>query len=126
VYYCISVTLVIFLIYPYYIVVSLAIYLNISVLYLRSHFVPKILDTPYKMNVPSNATTNLEYDLFEDLKITKANIYLFELMNLPQIHENFIKTLQGKTAKNSKEVNVGGKKGTSKYSSSDDAHAPKS
>jgi hypothetical protein len=43
VYYCISVTLVIFTLYLCYIVVSLAISLNISVLYLRSHFVPKII-----------------------------------------------------------------------------------
>jgi hypothetical protein len=78
------------------------------------------------MIVPSNATTKLEYDFLEDLKRTKANISLFELMKLPQIQENFIKTLQGKTAKNSKEINVGVKKGTTKSSPYDDTHTPKS
>jgi hypothetical protein len=67
----------------------------------------------------------LEYDFLEDLKRTKENISLFELMKLPQIQENFIKTLQGRTAKNSKEINVGTKKGTSKATPSDDANAPK-
>jgi hypothetical protein len=60
------------------------------------------------------------------LKITKAYISLFELMKLPRIHENFIKTLQGNTAKKSKEINVGEKKGTSKTYPFDDANAPKS
>jgi hypothetical protein len=40
------------------------------------------------------ASNNLEYDFVEDLKRTKANISLFKLMKLPQIQENFIKTLQ--------------------------------
>jgi hypothetical protein len=86
----------------------------------------KTPDTPSKMIVPSNATTKSEYDFMEDLKITKANISLFDLMKLPQIQENFIKTLQGKITKTSKEINVGVKKGTSKYSPSDDTHTPKS
>jgi hypothetical protein len=59
------------------------------------------------------------------MKINKANISLFELMKLPQIQENFIKTLQGKTSKNSKEINVGEMKETSKPSPSNDANAPK-
>ena len=50
------------------------------------------------MDFPSNATTKLEYDFLEDLKRTKANISLFELMKLPRIQDNFIKTLQGKIA----------------------------
>jgi hypothetical protein len=45
----------------------------------------KTLDTPYKIIVPSNVTTKLEYDFLEDLKINNANISLFELMKLPQI-----------------------------------------
>jgi len=67
----------------------------------------------------------LEYDFLEDLKITKENISLFELMKLPHIHENFIRTLKGKTPKSSKEINVGTNKGTSKSTSSNDANAPK-
>jgi hypothetical protein len=62
----------------------------------------KTLDTPSKIIVLPNASTKLEYYLLEDLNITKENISLFELMKLPQIQENFIKTLQGKTVKNSK------------------------
>jgi hypothetical protein len=62
----------------------------------------KTLYTPSKMNVPYNVSTQLEYYVLEDLKRTKANISLFELLKLPQIHDNFIKTLQGKTTKSSK------------------------
>jgi hypothetical protein len=60
----------------------------------------------------------LEYDFLEDLKKTKANISLFELMKIPQIQENFIKTLQGKASTGTKEINARMKKGTTKSSPS--------
>jgi hypothetical protein len=47
-------------------------------------------------------------------------------MKLPQIIENFIKTLQGKTSKKYKEINVGENKETSKTSPYNESNAPKS
>jgi hypothetical protein len=44
-----------------------------------------------KPSAPSISPTKLEYDFLEDLKKTKANISLFELMKLPQIQENLLK-----------------------------------
>ena len=80
----------------------------------------KELDSPSKQTIPSNYVTKLEYDFLKELKTINENISLFELMKLPQIQENFIRTLKGKTAKISKEINVGTKKGTSKNTPSDD------
>jgi hypothetical protein len=85
----------------------------------------KELDSPSKQTLPSNYVTKLEYDLLKELKRTKENISLFELMKLPQIQENFIKTLKGKTAKISKEINVRTKKWTSKNTPYHDGNAPK-
>jgi hypothetical protein len=62
----------------------------------------------------SSPTSKLEYDFLEDLKRAKANFSLFELMKLPQIQDNFIRTLQGTTSSNTKEANVGGSKGKRK------------
>jgi len=56
----------------------------------------------------------LDYDFLEDLKRTKDNVSLFDLMKLPQIQDNFIKTLQGSAPSNTKEANVGGSKGKRK------------
>jgi hypothetical protein len=72
VYYCISVTLVLFPLYLCYIVVSLAISLNISMLYIRSHFVPKIiritLNSFSKDNIPGPDGWTVEFYLhFLDL-----------------------------------------------------------
>jgi hypothetical protein len=36
-----------------------------------------------KHNTPFSLPTKLYYDLLKDLKITKENIYLFELIKLP-------------------------------------------
>ena len=65
-------------------------------------------------NVSSMNPTKLEYDFLEDLKKIEANISQFELMKIPQIQENFIKTLQGNPSKNMKEANVGTMKGKGK------------
>jgi hypothetical protein len=51
-------------------------------------------------STPSTPPSKLDYDFLEDLKRTKENISLFELMKLLQIQENFIKTLQVSTSKN--------------------------
>jgi hypothetical protein len=59
----------------------------------------------------------LEYDLLEDLKKTKAKISLFEIMKIPQIQENFIRTLQGKTYPIFRESNSGTKRVITKLTS---------
>jgi hypothetical protein len=87
---------------------------------------PKMIDQTPKPNASSTPLARLEYDFLEDLKKTKANISLFELMKIPQIQENFIKTLQGKTSSGTKEINVGTKKGTTKVSSSNNNTPSKS
>jgi predicted aspartyl protease len=51
-----------------------------------------------KSNTSPTPLAKLEYDFLEDLKKTKSNISLFELMKIPQIQENFIRTLQCKTS----------------------------
>ena len=79
-----------------------------------------------KPSSPSISPKNMEYDFLEDLKKTKSNIFLFELMKLPHIQENFIKTLQEKTSTFTKENNVGTKKGTTKESSSNNNSPSKS
>jgi hypothetical protein len=61
----------------------------------------------------------------EDLKRTKANISLFELMKLPHIQDNFIKTIQGTTPSNTKEANVGGSKGKIKVGQTTENTTPK-
>jgi hypothetical protein len=43
---------------------------------------------------------------------------MFEIMKIPQIQENFIKTLHGKDSTSTKEINAGMKKGTTKSSPS--------
>jgi hypothetical protein len=43
----------------------------------------KVIDQTPKPNAPSISPTKLEYDLLEDLKKTKANISLSEIMKLP-------------------------------------------
>jgi hypothetical protein len=72
---------------------------------------PKTIDQTMKPNISPTPLARLEYDFLEDLKKTKANISLFELMKIPQIQENFIRTLQGKTSPGTKEANTGTKKG---------------
>ena len=63
---------------------------------------PKTIDQMQKPNISSTLLARLEYDFLEDMKNKKANISMFELMKIPQIQENFIKTLQGKTATSTK------------------------
>jgi hypothetical protein len=63
---------------------------------------------------PSTPPPKLDYIFLEDLKRKNANISLFELMKLPHIQDNFIKTLQGIASKNTKEANVGAVKGKGK------------
>jgi hypothetical protein len=71
----------------------------------------KTTDKAPKQNTPFVPQSKLEYDFLEDLKRTKENISLFELMKLPQIQENFIKTLQGNTSQEYQRINVGTKRG---------------
>jgi hypothetical protein len=78
---------------------------------------PKMIDQAMKPNISPTPLAKLEYDFLEDLKKTKDNISLFELMKIPQIQENFIRTLQRKTSSGTKEANVGTKKGTTKVNS---------
>jgi hypothetical protein len=59
----------------------------------------------------------LEYEFLEYLKKIKANISLFQLMKIPQIQDNFIRTLQGKMSPGTKEANTGTKKGITKVNS---------
>jgi len=54
---------------------------------------PKTIDQTTKPNVSPTPLAKLEYEFLEDMKKTKDNISLFELMKIPQIQENFIKTL---------------------------------
>jgi hypothetical protein len=68
-----------------------------------------------KPSSPSISPKNMEYDFLEDLKKTKSNISLFELMKLPHIQENFIKNLQRMTSNGTKEYSLGTKEGTTKY-----------
>jgi hypothetical protein len=53
----------------------------------------KEIDQASKPKFSPIAPKRLEYDFPEDLKKTKDNISLFELMKIPQIQENFIKTM---------------------------------
>jgi hypothetical protein len=75
---------------------------------------PRTIDQTPKPSASSIPMARLEYDFLEDLKKTKVNISLFELMKIPQIQENIIKTLQGKTSIGTKEINVREKMGTTK------------
>jgi hypothetical protein len=86
----------------------------------------KTTDKTPKPSASSIPMARLEDDFLEDLKKTKANISMFELMKIPQIHENFIKTLQGKTSTGTQEINIGTKKGTTKASSSNNYTQSKS
>jgi hypothetical protein len=71
---------------------------------------PKTIDQTTKSNTSPTPLAKLEYDFLEDLKKTKANISLFELMKIPQIQENFIRMLQGKTSPSFRESNSGTKR----------------
>jgi hypothetical protein len=85
-----------------------------------------MIDQMSKPVISLTPLTRLEYDFLEDLKKTKANISLFELMKIPQIQENFIRTLQGKNSSRTKEVNAGTKKGTTKVHSTNNNTPSKS
>ena len=46
-------------------------------------------------NTKKNSTEHeMGYDIVEDIKKTKANIYLFEMCNLPQQKEKLLKALE--------------------------------
>jgi hypothetical protein len=79
-----------------------------------------------KPSSPSISPKNMEYDFLEDLKKTKSNIFLFELMKLPHIQENFIKNLQRTNSNGTKEYILGTKEGTTKYNLSNNDTPSKS
>jgi hypothetical protein len=85
----------------------------------------KNTDKSPKKNTTQVPQSKLEYDFLKDIKRTKENISMFELMKLPQIHENFIKTLQGNASWGTKDVNWGTKKGKNKTGPSMDNNLPK-
>jgi hypothetical protein len=78
-----------------------------------------------KHNTPSTPPSILDYDFPEYLKRPKENISLFELMKLPQIQENFIKTLQDNYFRSTHEANVGVLKGQGKADRNVKKTAPK-
>jgi hypothetical protein len=84
----------------------------------------KTTEKTSQQSVPSAPSSKLEYDFLKDLKRTKENISLFELMKIPRIQNNFIKTLQGNTMKNINQVNVGKRKETRKTSLSNENPTP--
>jgi len=76
----------------------------------------KKTQTHNKETTHSTYPSKLDYHFLEDLKWTKSNISLFELMKLLHIQDIFIKTLQGIAPNNTKETNVEGCKGRVKLS----------
>jgi hypothetical protein len=81
-----------------------------------SKITPNMQKTPLGANniTSSTSSSKLDYGFLKDLKITKDNTSLFEIMKLPQIQEKFIKILQGTTSQTTQEVNVGAIKGKGK------------